>query len=152
MRELPVDLGELAVAMEDHGDYHAWHLDAETGEVVPLPGPFGEPEALPEEIREEYERILEEEPDRLRPVPRISSERGYRWMVRFAESVGDEDLRRLLRVALDGKGAFGRFKRVLSDHPEARERWFRFHDERVEAEAREWLEWLEIEPVPGDPS
>lgn len=152
MRELPVDLGELAMAMEDHGDYHAWHLDTRTGDVVPLPGPLGEPEALPEEMREEYERILDEEPDRLRPVPRIFSDRGYRWMVRFAESVENEELRRLLRVALDGKGAFGRFKRVLADHPEERDRWFRFHDDRVEAEARAWLESLEIEPVPRDSS
>jgi hypothetical protein len=40
-----------------------------------------------------------------------------------------------LSVALDGKGAFGRFKRVLEDYPEERERWFKFKL----AEMSEWI-------------
>lgn len=45
-------------------------------------------------------------------------------MVEFTETVSDLRLREKLAVALDGRGAFGRFKRVLGDYPEERERWF----------------------------
>jgi len=36
-------------------------------------------------------------------------------------------------MALDGKGSFGRFKRVLARYPEERERWFEFSDRRLRA-------------------
>lgn len=61
-------------------------------------------------------------------------------MAEFAASVAERPRRRLLEVALGGKGAFRRFKDVLSDYPADRKRWFAFHDERLREAAREWLE------------
>ena len=49
-------------------------------------------------------------------------------------------------VALDGKGAFGRFKRVLARYPEERERWFEFSDRRLRARIDEWLESVGVRP------
>jgi hypothetical protein len=54
--------------------------------------------------------------------------------------VKDEHLAELLEVAINGKGAFRRFKDVLLRYPEKRERWFKFKDERMEERALEWLE------------
>jgi Uncharacterised protein family (UPF0158) len=44
-----------------------------------------------------------------------------------------------LEVAIDGRGAFRRFKNVLFDWPDDREEWFAFSDERRRGRAREWL-------------
>ena len=55
----------------------------------------------------------------------------------FIATVEDEHLAELLEVAIDGKGAFRRFKDVLAHYPEERERWFRFKDTRMEQRALE---------------
>lgn len=69
--------------------------------------------------------------------------------MRFAATVEDEELRELLFAALDGRGAFGRFKDVLAGCPGERQRWFRYKDERMEDRVRDWLRDLGIEPVDG---
>jgi len=58
----------------------------------------------------------------------------------FIATVEDEHLAELLEVAINGRGAFRRFKDVLLRYPEERERWFRFKDERMQERACEWLE------------
>ena len=49
-------------------------------------------------------------------------------MVQFTRTIDDPRLRELLEVALDGRGAFRRFKDMLARWPKERERWFAFHD------------------------
>lgn len=80
-------------------------------------------------------------------VPKQESRDGYSDMVDFAESIADERLRELLFVALNGKGAFRRFKDVLCNHPEQRQRFFEFSDQRVKDRILEWLkdEGIELE-------
>ena len=70
----------------------------------------------------------------------------------FAQSIAEPRLRDLLSVALDGRGAFGRFKCVLEDHPRERERWFRMRDESCADRVREWLRELDIEPLDDEES
>ena len=41
-------------------------------------------------------------------------------MVEFMESLNDENLKEKLEIALDGRGAFRRFKNVLFDSPKER--------------------------------
>ena len=41
--------------------------------------------------------------------------------------------------------AFRRFKDVLLDYPEARERWFAFKDEEMRRRVLRWLESEEVE-------
>jgi hypothetical protein len=60
-------------------------------------------------------------------------------MVDFAESRQDRRLVGMLQVAIDGPGAFRRFKNVLSDRPEDREAWFAFSEDRRRGRARAWL-------------
>ena len=68
-------------------------------------------------------------------------------MEEFTGTVGAARLRDRLEVALDGRGAFRRFKNVLLDFPAERERWFAVRDERLRAAAREWLAEQGIEPT-----
>jgi len=72
-------------------------------------------------------------------------------MDEFASSIGDPRLRELLEVALDGRGAFRRFKDVLARWPEERARWFAFRDECLRGAMQEWLIAHEIEPTTAPP-
>jgi hypothetical protein len=78
----------------------------------------------------------------------IESSVEYRWMAEFAESVDNPELRGKLEVALDGRGAFRRFKNVLADDRAERERWFAFHGQRLREAMDEWLTDHDIEPRP----
>lgn len=68
-------------------------------------------------------------------------------MAEFAESVKDEGLREKLAIALDGKGAFRRFKNVLYNYPDEEKRWFEYKDKSMKREITEWLNDLGIEAI-----
>lgn len=68
----------------------------------------------------------------------------YADMTAFASTVADESLATRLFDALDGRGAFRRFRRVLDDAPEPENtRWRALSEERSPGRARAWL------PAPG---
>ena len=71
--------------------------------------------------------------------PGFSSREQYRWMERFIATVEEVELRRRLNIAIDGKGAFRRFKDALMSHPVDRERWFAFRSERLRSCMESWL-------------
>jgi tetratricopeptide (TPR) repeat protein len=141
MRRVPVDLGELAEALEDNAPGHDWYLDLETGDVLPVFEDF-EDDLLPVPRDE-----LDESPRFLHIPPRPSRD-GWRDMADFVATIDDRALRQRLADAIEGKGAFGRFKAVLQSAPVERDRWFEWEGERLRAEARAWLANEGIELVP----
>jgi predicted nucleotidyltransferase len=122
-----VDLDDLANALEDHSWEHSWWLDPGSGEVV---------------LWSDYSRE-QGEPDPesrgLIPIGPVPSHEGYGDMEDFIARVRDPRPRELLERAIEGRGAFRRFKDTLLEFPELREAWFRFHDARMERRALEWL-------------
>jgi len=124
--------------MEDSSYEHEHYLDLKTGEIL-----FLSEYTDDEETRSLRERI-EEEPDRYEQIPRAESHEGYEDMEDFIATVKDEHLAELLELAINGRGAFRRFKDVLLRYPEERERWFQFKDERIEERARGWLDDIGI--------
>ena len=56
-------------------------------------------------------------------------------------------LRERLSDAIDGRGTFGRFKRVLSAYDDERERWFAFKDARLRERIVAWLADEGIVPI-----
>jgi len=131
-KSLPIDWNELEFALTWHSDEGGHYLDLTSGQIVPFTG-------LDDELAKgEIDAGLEE--GRLIPIEPLPSSVEYGWMSEFAASVADAALRRLLEVALNGSGAFRRFKGVLTDFPAQRDRWFTFRTERLRQAAREWLE------------
>ncbi len=57
----------------------------------------------------------------------------------FIGRVDNPDRAGPLGVAIDGRGAFRRFKDSISRWPDDQERWYRFCDERRRGRARQWL-------------
>jgi hypothetical protein len=160
MKKLKADLEMIANAMEDTNRMDMdYYLDKETGEVIVTSEEiFGYAEEDEDKLREDLpdwqkediklaQDILFNNPDRYICIPERPSYEGYNLMVEFAEKVEDELLREKLDIALDGKGAFRRFKNVIADYPDYREKWFKFRDERLNKKVIEWLNSIGIEPV-----
>jgi predicted nucleotidyltransferase len=122
-----IDLDDLAQALEDYSYEHSWWLDPETGEVV-LWSDWAEEQGEPDP-----------ETRGLQPIEPVASHEAYGDLQDFIDCVHDPRARDLLDRAIQGRGAFRRFKDTLLDFPELRQAWFRFHDVRMERRAIEWL-------------
>lgn len=159
IRKIPVDLDELATALETvDRSTHEWYLDKKTGEVVLIEtdllgmAEMDEDEEkknkLPEWQRENLvtaRQIVENANDRFERVPEGNSRQAYELMEEFIAEVPDPAIQERLERAIAGKGAFRRFKNELFDFPEVREQWFAFESRRKWEWAGEWLEELGIE-------
>lgn len=135
--EVPVAWEALEDAFENNAPEVHSYLHFDTGEVIRIVDGVADPAM--------HSRIMND-PRYLRIDP-VSSREQYRWMERFIATVEDDDLRRRLNVAIDGKGAFRRFKDALMSHPVDRERWFAFRSERLRACMESWLTAHGIRPV-----
>ena len=123
-----LDLSDLCMALEDNSPEHSWWFDPETGEA---------------ELWSDYtgdELGLGHPDDRgLTYIEPIGSPEAYGDMEDFVERVRDPRARDLLARAIEGRGAFRRFKDALLEFPELRAAWFAFHDARMERRALRWL-------------
>jgi len=139
-RRLKIDMDELCSAMDDSSYEHCYYLDLQTGEIVFI-SDYADEEEMGK-LRDE----IDENPDRYEAIPRTESYEGYDDMADFIATVEDEHLAELLEVAINGRGAFRRFKDVLTRYPDERQRWFRFKDAKMRERALEWLESIGIIP------
>ena len=84
-------------------------------------------------------RTYERDVEHFRPVGIVPSPIQYIWLNSFIDSIEDADLKIKLKQAVDGKGAFRRFKDAISEHVAERRQWFEYRDQCL----REWLwDWV----------
>lgn len=131
MQPVEVSWNDLETAFERNSPDMSSYLNLQTGEVLMLV------EGNPED--DELRRSARSQPDLFLPITPASSREQYRWMERFVASVEDETLRDRLIIAIDGKGAFRRFKDVLLHYPGERERWFSYRADFLHAFINRWL-------------
>ena len=136
-RKIPVAWDALEDAFENNAPEVHSFLHLQTGDVTRIVDGVAEPG-----MRSRISR----DPLQLR-VNAVSSREQYRWMERFIETIEEGELQDELAAAIDGKGAFRRFKDVLIGHPVERERWFTFRSERLKACMEAWLSAHDLEPV-----
>ncbi len=141
LREVPIDWEALEDAFENNAPEVHSYLHMTTGEVMRVVDGVADPQM--------HVRIASDA-NYLRIEP-VSSREQYRWMERFIPTVQAADLRTSLTQAIDGKGAFRRFKDVLMSFAEERERWFVFRSERLRTFMEAWLEAHAIKPVTRTP-
>jgi uncharacterized protein len=174
-KKLEIDFDEIQKAMEDISrDSFDYYLDRETGEIIPFSEELlqkvqaklyacdseeigddieyieydEEPEELPEWMEDEVELSLEillDEEDRYVRVPERSNAAAFESMAKFIGTVEDPVLAEELTAALNGKGAFRRFKNVLVSHPKERKRWHGFNAKEMKKEIIAWLQSIGIE-------
>jgi hypothetical protein len=178
-RLLPIDLDDLKLAWSGGFEEMVHYLDRETGEVVSITGETQRlleallarmEDAPTERVLESVLAAIQEQPwpqwqrqavgaaavvelvdgDRFLSIPRADSQEAYDDRVAFVQTVRNTQIHAQLQHALQGKGAFGRFKAALGRYSDERERWFRFEDERIHERLLEWLDAEGITPVaPG---
>ena len=127
--DVPVAWEALEDAFENNAPEVHSYLHFDTGEVIRIVDGVADPAM--------HTRIMND--NRYLRIDPVSSREQYRWMERFIATVEEDDLRRRLSIAIDGKGAFRRFKDALMSHPVDRERWFAFRSERLRACMESWL-------------
>ncbi|UKA56689.1 hypothetical protein LFT45_22705 (plasmid) [Arthrobacter sp. FW305-BF8] len=130
---VPVDLDMLSIMLEGDPDLSTGgYLDLRTGQV------YDDSAADPIIVGESTAIDVEEEPDRWLRLDHTSSRDGWQDMVAFAERQHDEALRARLERAIEGKGAFSRFRDLVHD-ANLSEQWYAFSTDRQIGRAREFL-------------
>ena len=136
-----ISIFEISEIMNSRFEYELYgYLDRETGEV--LTGSQDYPlDIQPSEDDDNYEAAIDEFEQRYLPIPQSGSGNAYQDMLDFIETVLDEKLQDLLSVAIQGRGAFGRFKDVLRrpEYESERNRWFSFSEQCEYERIVEWL-------------
>lgn len=135
-RPLTIDLDEFVSVIEDSSYGTELFFDLETGDIL----------FFTDDMPEETQKV-ENDPDRFVEVPRIQSRESYRHMQDYIELVEDPHLQELLSIAIDGSGAFRRFKDVLLNYPEERQAWFDYKTSRLREFIFDWLDSYDIEPI-----
>lgn len=137
MRDIPIDWEALEDAFENNAPEVHSYLHLVTGDVLRVVDGVADPQM--------HARIAAD-PNYLRIDP-VSSREQYRWMERYIPMVDHPELQAKLAQAIDGKGAFRRFKDVLMAYASERERWFAFRSERLRIFMEAWLSAHALNPV-----
>ena len=126
-----IDLEEVANALADQADYERqWLIDPRTGHIAFWTADTGIDGQTPVDL-EDLDLVC------IDPLP---SWVWYQDMADFAEAITDERPGRRLLRAIQGKGAFRRFKDELhEEYPELLPAWYAFGDARAKRRAVQWL-------------
>jgi len=129
---LPVDLDEIASLLDSGNSDGGW-IDRSTGEIWirDMLDAFDE--------LDDDRPDFDEDDDRWLVVPPLGGRDAYRDMQDFVSSVANPSAADLLAVAIEGRGAFRRFKDIIRRYPDLEDDWYRFSDERRHGRARAWL-------------
>jgi len=141
MKKITINKSQLFDQFEFSSSEMTFYLDAKTGEVV-FVSEFSD---LDDDS--ETQELIESDPERFIAFPEQDSISGYNDMVDFVNNIKTRELQEKFEIALNGRGAFRRFKDVLLDYPKEREAWFTFEEERRRQRLEEWLEDEEIEII-----
>jgi hypothetical protein len=176
MKKLNVNIDEIQKAMEDVvRDTFDYFLDLETGEVMSFSEEilrevklklyendaeeigddieyieFDEVPEIPDWMEDEVELALEilfDTQDRYPRIPERRSGAAFKSMAGFIDTIDDSILKEELSAALDGKGAFRKFKDILLARPKERKRWHGYNAKAMKNEILEWLGSVGIEPL-----
>ncbi|MEO5314423.1 UPF0158 family protein [Pseudarthrobacter sp. CC12] len=132
-RVVPVDLDMLSIILEGDPDLSTGgYLDLHTGQV------YDEAATDPMIIGQDTAIDVEDEPDRWLRLNRTGSGNGWQDMAAFADRQHEEALRERLERAIEGKGAFFRFREIVHDE-NLSEHWYAFSTDRQMGRAREYL-------------
>jgi hypothetical protein len=137
MPPVTINWSDLEIAFERNSPDQESFLDLENGDLLSIVE--GEPDAAARRAK------VANNPDRYIRIDPASSREQYRWMERFVSAVQDQPLRERLLVAIDGKGAFRRFKDVLLAFPAERERWFAHRSDLLHLHIQTWIEHMNVQ-------
>lgn len=135
MRELNIDWAALHSAFQMNMPEVRCFLSIEDGRVLKLPP--GDPALA----------TVRADPQRYIAIDAIPSRIQYQWLDEFIKSIEDESVRGRMEAAINGKGAFRRFKDILLTLPDERRRWFEYRDQMMRQRIVEWVREQGVMPL-----
>ncbi len=139
MRELNIDWPALYSAFQLAMPDVRCYLSASDGSVLKLPP--GDPQLAAVQAAPDQYLFIEPVPSRIQ----------YQWVDEFTKTVEDAGIRARMEGAINGKGAFRRFKDILLTLPEERRRWFEYRDQMMRRRLVDWLREKGIESIDEPP-
>jgi Uncharacterised protein family (UPF0158) len=126
-----LELEEIATALQDQDGWdHCWLIDPQSGQIGFWTEDGGIDGRTPVDL-EELDLV---------PIQPLPSWVWYRDMADFAEGISDQRAGRSLARAIEGKGAFRRFKdRLHQNYPDLVPAWHAFQSVRARRRAVQWL-------------
>ncbi|MCV7366018.1 hypothetical protein CRI77_14765 [Mycolicibacterium duvalii] len=132
-RVIPVDLDMLGAVLEgDPAMSSGGYLDLNTGEVIDVNS------TDPMMVGEDAAVDVEKEPERWLAFDCVGSRNGWNDMAEFAARQRDPALRQRLEHAIEGRGAFRRFRDLVQQEGLA-DPWHAFSNDRQLGRARAFL-------------
>jgi len=176
MNALKVNYDEIQKAMEDiTRDTFDYFLDTQTGEVITFSEEilnelknllydedyekmadeieyieFDQEPEVPDWMFDEADLALEillDSASRYLRIPERNSDTAFTVMKEFAQTVQNPALQKELINALNGRGAFRRFKDILMGYPKERKRWHGYNAKASHTEIDTWLHSYGIKPA-----
>ena len=135
MRELTIDWAALHSAFQMNMPEVRCFFCLEDGRVLKLPP--GDTALA----------AVRADPQRYVPVEAIPSRIQYQWLDEFIHSIEEGELRTRMEAAINGKGAFRRFKDILLTEPDLRRRWFEYRDQMMRLRIVEWIREQGVMPL-----
>ena len=135
-RTLYVAMDDVLDALDSRGDSPSFFLDLETGQVAIWIDPLITGE----------ENDIDPDDARYAAIPKVRSVDEHRAMEDFVDGLEEDDIQAALRRSLKGKGAFSRFRDVLTGYPDLVARWQEQKCALLLKEALAWLGDLGIAP------
>lgn len=164
MTKLKVNRDDLEIAF-DINDYDSEaYIDCQTGRVITIYKDFSVDlddvadddrplETILAEIEEESGELMDwvrevvselivirrDKDERYLEIPSQNSRTGYQDMEDFIDTLTDPHQQELLSVAIQGSGAFRRFKDTLFRYPDTQTAWFEFERQQKDERMLAWL-------------
>jgi len=132
LRALPVNLEDVSMILEGDPLHGGGYIDLHTGQV--LPQSVIDDGGLDGDEDEDYD-----DDDKWLFVDCTGSRDGYRDMEQFIQTVTDEQRADRLAIAIEGRGAFRRFRSVIDRWEDELDRWYAFSEDRSRGRARRFL-------------
>jgi len=169
---LDINLDQLCFAAEHHTHEISFYLDTETGAVVSVRHDDGHlAEAflliyldhgiLGPELEHWLEQCVDDvqRRDAVRTAVMIEQQYGARYVIipapertqcyadilAFVGEMEDPVLSEWLSAAIQGNGAFSRFRALLREYEHERDRWFAYRRARIRERMIEWLASVDVE-------
>ena len=132
-----INLQIIIDGLEMVDDMNECYLDTETNEIVSL-------SEFDPDLTSDTAELIDQYPSRFIPLPSQREINEYGMMRDFVEELPDGDQKYTLAVAINGRGAFRRFKDTVR-HYGLDEKWFAYRDRCYARVARRWCEDNDVE-------
>lgn len=141
MKDLDIDLADLAFAFEDHASDSSYYLDLDTGSIIMVRPELDDVS----EIRGD----IELEPDRFLFVPKPKANQIELDLQDFTFTIKDAKLKSMVELAMEAANKYAALRSVLQKGEGEWERWEEWKKQSSRQRALRWLEAHEINPKRG---